>query len=78
MANERLKKCFATSLGVDPDLVEGLSYKSVRQWDSVGHMALIAAIEAEFEVMLDTDEIIALSSYEVVAAILQKHGVAPS
>jgi acyl carrier protein len=78
MANDRLKKCFAASLGVDPGSVEGLSYKSVRQWDSVGHMALIAAIEAEFDVMLDTDEIIALSSFEVAATILQKHGVAPS
>ena len=78
MANDRLKKCFAASLGVDQEAVEGLSYKSVRQWDSVGHMALIASIEAEFDVMLDTDEIIALSSYEVAEGILKKHGVSPS
>ena len=52
MNNERIIKCFVESLGVEPGLVEGLSYKSVRQWDSVGHMALIAALENEFDVML--------------------------
>ena len=39
-----------------------LSYNSVKQWDSVAHMALVAALETEFNVMMDTEEIIALSS----------------
>ena len=57
------------------DITDGLAYNSIKQWDSVGHMTLIAALETEFNVMLDTDEIIALSSVGVAKTILQKHGV---
>ena len=76
MTNERLVKCFVDALGVPRETVtDGLAYNSVKQWDSVGHMALVAALESDFNVMLDTDEIIALSSVGVARQILQKHGV---
>jgi len=78
MQKQRLIKCFVDSLGVESSTVEGLTYNSVRQWDSVGHMALVAAIESEFNLMLDTDEIIAMSSFSAVSEILGKHGVASS
>jgi acyl carrier protein len=76
MNESRLKKCFADSLGLQVDqIVDGLAYNSVKQWDSVAHMALVAALEGEFNVMLDTDEIIALSTVAVARDILRKHGV---
>jgi len=76
MAKERLTKCFVEALGVSPGTVtDGLAYNSVKQWDSVGHMALVAAIEAEFDVMLDTDEIIAMSSVAAAEEILRRHSV---
>ena len=76
MQNERLVKCFADTLGISPDsVVDGLAYNSIKQWDSVGHMALVAALENDFNVMLDTDEIIALSTVAVARQILSKHGV---
>lgn len=77
MNESRLKKCFAESLGIAPDvIVDTLAYNSIKQWDSVAHMALVAALESEFNVMLDTDEIIAMSSVAVARDILRKHGVA--
>ena len=77
MNDLRLIKCFVESLGVPAAMVTtGLTYNSIKQWDSVGHMALIAALENEFNVMLDTDEIIAMSSVAAAKEILQKHGVA--
>jgi acyl carrier protein len=76
MSSERLTKCFVESLGISADqVVDGLAYNSIKQWDSVGHMSLVAGLETEFNVMLDTDEIIAMSSVAVVRQILQKHGV---
>lgn len=76
MAKERLIQCFADSLGISRDTVtDGLTYNSIKQWDSVGHMALVAALESEFNVMLDTDEIIAMSSVAVAEQILRKHSV---
>lgn len=77
MNETRLKKCMAESLGLAPDqITDALAYNSVKQWDSVAHMALVAALESEFNVMLDTDDIIAMSSVAVARDILRKHGVA--
>jgi len=58
-----------------PPVTDGLAYNSTKQWDSVGHMSLVAALETEFNVMLDTDEIISMSSVAVVRQVLTKHGV---
>lgn len=72
----RLKKCFVETFGLSADQVkDDLVYTGIKQWDSVGHMALVAAIEAEFGVMLDTDEILGLSSVAAARKLLQKHGV---
>ncbi|MDI1319240.1 MAG: acetyltransferase, partial [bacterium] len=62
MNETRLKNCVSESLGVGIEQVTDLlAYNSVKQMDTVAHMALVAAVESEFNVMLDTDEIIALS-----------------
>jgi acyl carrier protein len=47
----------------------------VQGWDSVGHMALIAALEESFDIMMDTDDIVDFSSYEKGKAILKKYNV---
>ena len=68
--------CFVEALGIPLESVaDGLAYNSIKQWDSIGHMALVAALETEFNVMLDTDEILALSSVAVAKQILAKHKV---
>lgn len=73
---DRLTKSFVESLGISAEQVtDALAYQSIKQWDSVGHMALVAGIETEFNVMLDTDDIIGMSSVSVAKQILQKHGV---
>ena len=45
-------------------------------WDSVGHMALVAAIERAFDIMMETDDVIGLSSFARAKEILSKHGIA--
>lgn len=50
-------------------------YQAVHGWDSVGHMALMAAIEDAFEIELDIDDIIDFSSYDVGINILRKYNV---
>ncbi|WP_417552510.1 phosphopantetheine-binding protein [Marinomonas fungiae] len=45
------------------------------QWDSVAHMVLVAALEKEFDVMLDMDDIIEMSSVKIAKDILAKHDV---
>lgn len=73
---EQLKAAFSESLGVAHDSdFERLAYGQTKGWDSVAHMTLVAAIESKFDIMLDTDEVIALSSYSEAKKILSKHGL---
>lgn len=78
MANDNLKKytqLFIDLFYVTPEDVKGLKYQDVDAWDSVGHMGLVAAIEQDFGVTLDTDDIIDFSSFEKGIEILEKYGV---
>lgn len=75
--HSKLAKVFIQSLGLPPNFdVSGLEYSKHKNWDSVAHMQLVAAIERDFEVMLETDDVIGMSSFEVAQEILKKHGVA--
>lgn len=70
---EKYTKAFVEALGVKEDKVEGLEYQAVPEWDSVGHMSLVAEIEEAFDIMMDTDDIIDFSSYEKGKEILNKN-----
>lgn len=72
---EKYVQAFVESLEIDAALVEGLEYQAIPQWDSVGHMGLVAAIEDTFDIMMDTDDIIDFSSYEKGIEILKKYDV---
>ena len=66
---------FAVSLEVSPEEVPALKYGESDQWDSVGHMSLIAALEDAFNIMVDMDDIIDLSYFEKGKEILRKYDV---
>lgn len=70
---KKYMKIFVDVLNVSEEDVKGLNYQSIEAWDSVGHMALIAAIEDAFDLMLDTDDIIDFESYEKGMEILEKN-----
>lgn len=77
MSNQgKLISAFSQALAIPADqVVEDLRYNCIPEWDSVGHMALVAELERTFDVMLDTDDILAMSSISVAQEILSKHGV---
>lgn len=73
---QKLITCFTESLNIPADqVVDTLAYQSIPQWDSVAHMALIAQLESTFEIMLDTDQILGMSSVGKAAEILTSHGI---
>ncbi|HEY0931755.1 MAG TPA: acyl carrier protein [Gemmatimonas sp.] len=73
----RLREAFTTALELAPDADhEALAYRETPAWDSVAHMQLIVAIEGTFDVMLETEEVLALSSFPEARNILRKHGIA--
>jgi acyl carrier protein len=76
-ANEKLKNAFQTALGMPADSdFENAKYGDTDGWDSAAHMALVSEIEAAFDIMLDTDEVIGMSSFGKAREIVSNHGVA--
>lgn len=77
MANvEKYQNAFREAFGMDEaEDVTGLQYNTIPQWDSVGHMGLMACMEEAFDIMLETDDIIDFSSYERGIEILKKYDV---
>ena len=74
---DRLLDCFVQTFAINRDQIipRKLAYQSIPEWDSVGHMALVAEIESTFDVRLDSDDIIGMSDVFKAIEILQKHGV---
>jgi acyl carrier protein len=70
----RVGKVFKETLNLDPaQYGDRLIYNEVEGWDSVGHMMLIAALEQEFDCMLEMDDILDMSSYRKAVEILRPH-----
>ncbi len=72
---KRYNEIMMESFQVNEEQLKGLEYQSVLEWDSVGHMTMIAMLEEAFDIMLDTDDIIDFSSYEKGIEILRKYGI---
>lgn len=72
---EKYNKVFCDTLQISEDQLIGLKYQAVELWDSVGHMTLMAELEDAFGIMMDTDDIIDFSSYEIGKEILKKYDV---
>lgn len=72
--DSRVLKAFKEALDVDDTVdTSKLNYRDFPAWTSVGHMSLIAALEAEFDTMLDTDDILAMSSFEKAVDIMTRY-----
>ena len=69
---EKYNNAFMETFEIAEDVLPSLKYQDITAWDSVGHMSLIAALEDAFDIMMDTDDIIDLSSYERGKEILAK------
>ena len=68
---EKLAKVFAETFSISEAETKGLQYQGIEQWDSVGHMS----IEDEFDIQMDTDDIIDMSSFEKAQEILKKYNL---
>jgi len=72
---DKLKLSFSEILDINiEDVTDTLGYGD-KPWDSVAHMAIIAAIETAFDIMLDTDDVIDMSSFAKAKEIVRKYGI---
>lgn len=71
---EKLRQVFADCLSAElTDINDATAYGTIKTWDSVAHMAIITAIEDEFEVMLEPEDIIEMSSFGKAKEILARY-----
>lgn len=69
---ERLKIVMTQVLDLGPDAaIENASPDTVAGWDSLRHMSLITALEDEFGIEFDDDDIVNMVSYERIVLTLQ-------
>jgi acyl carrier protein len=73
---DKYDKVFIECFSVDKaKLKKNLEYNSISQWDSVGHMSMIATLEEAFDVVFEMDDIIDFSSYNTGKEILKKYKI---
>jgi acyl carrier protein len=74
--SEKLYATFSEALNIDRAKVnDTLAYQSIPQWDSISHMVLISAIESAFDISIETDDVIDMSSVGKAKEILLKYGI---
>ena len=74
---QQLQDIFAAALSIPAAQVTNeLSYQSIPEWDSVSHIYLITELEAAFNISIDTEEVLEMSSVEKVKETLRKHQIA--
>jgi len=72
---ERLANVFQKAFGLEPQCFSpGLVPEEVPNWDSVGHMNLVAHLEEEFQQQFEVDEIMEMSSPAKIMEILSAKG----
>lgn len=69
----KYRQAFMSALEIKEEQLEGLEYQGIPEWDSVGHMSLISALEESFDIMMDVDDIIEFSSYDKGMDILKNN-----
>jgi len=73
---EKYDQAFKESFAIDNNaLNDQLTYQSIPEWDSVGHMGLMAALEDAFDIMIEMEDVIDFGSYEIGKTILKKYEI---
>lgn len=74
MLKSEFESLFREALKLDDEVdVEGLTYQKVPQWDSIGHLTMVAKLEASLGIQLEVDDVIDFGSYEEGWQIIQKY-----
>jgi acyl carrier protein len=73
---EKYQAIFITSLSIDSKKFnDNLKYNEIPEWDSIAHMTLMSALEEEYKISLETDDVVDFSSYLKGILILKKYKI---
>jgi len=72
---EKLKKCFIDAFGIDSSIfTEEMTPTAVPDWDSLGHVRLVNAMQKEFGTDFDVEEIMQMEDVPKILDILKRRG----
>ena len=72
--SEILQETMASALSISCDqLSDDLQYGDIPEWDSLGHMNIMMALEDEFAVEITTETISQLVSIAAIREYLKQH-----
>ena len=64
---QRIKDIMASVFEISPEIIhEDISSDEIEKWDSLHHMNLIAALEEEFEIEFEEEEILDLLNFRLI------------
>lgn len=73
---EKLNKVFCDVFSADESaLTENFNKCNVVGWDSVRQLSLTTAVEDEFDIMLDAEDILEFTSYDNAKKVLAKYDI---
>jgi acyl carrier protein len=73
---DKLNKVFTEVFEVEKNqLGSDFSIDNVDNWDSVTQLSLVSDIEDEFDIMIDSDDILDFKSYDAAKVIIAKYEV---
>ena len=73
---EKYENAFMESFDIEKNMLnEELKYESIPEWDSVGHMTMISNLEEVFDIVMEMEDIIDFSSFEIGKEILKKYKI---
>lgn len=68
---ERIKAVMASVFGVEPETItDSASPDTIEEWDSLRHMSLVVALENEFDIRFDEDDIPNLLNYQIIELLV--------
>lgn len=72
----KLNKLIADTLKIDESLVnDDASMQTLPQWDSLAHMNLVAALESQFSVRFEPEDLLSMVSVQEILNALARFGV---
>ena len=73
---EKYNAVFASVFNVEESVLNNeFNADTVDNWDSITQLSLVTAMEDEFDIMLDPEDILNFKSYVVGKEIVAKYGV---
>ncbi|WP_395632352.1 acyl carrier protein [Flavobacterium sp.] len=74
--SEKYNSVFVSVFNVEESVLgNDFSAENIDNWDSITQLSLVTAIEDEFDIMFDPEDILNFKSYSVGKTIVAKYGV---